>query len=122
MEKLKFNKSSSVGSVVELMSPELMFTGVSGQPYRGTVYIQYVNNGAVLDTLSLKKYITDMRQEKILLEDVPYKFFADISNTIGTGDVNVYVDLTARGGIQSRTSYISFPFAAPEKKNLVFQI
>lgn len=119
LNKISYSPS---GVMVELSSPELLFLGESGQPYRGTLYVTYFNNGIILDMLSFKKFITSLRHKTFLFEDIA-KYIHDsvIESLNSTSIVNVTIDLTARGGIQSRTMYGELN-TNPIKKPLVFQM
>jgi NADPH-dependent 7-cyano-7-deazaguanine reductase QueF len=121
MLDIAYKQSDNHGVMVELMSPELMFLGVSGQPYRGTLFVSYINKGVVLDMLSFKKFITSLRSEKFLFEEVAKIIYNKLNESLQDNDtLSVMVDLTARGGIQSRTSYgVTHSFT---KKPLVFNM
>lgn len=107
------------GTRVELQTPELLFLGLSGQPYRGTVYIKFVTAKTTVNLLDLKKYITSLRQVKIAAEDIAQYIFEHFNNTCMA--LGVIVDLTARGGIQQTIEY-GKEFDPLRHKNNIFQI
>ena len=108
------------GSNIEYSSKELLFLAQSGQPYRGTVYINFLSVGETFDLLDFKKYITSLRAVTFNAEDIAYEFYEKINSAIKTKNLGVVVDLTARGGIQQR---ISFGEAfMPVIKENIFQV
>ncbi len=107
-------------SVLEYTSPELLFLGHSGQPYRGTLYVKFLSKGETFDLRDFKHYITSLRQMTFNAEDIAYEIFETIDSCISVGNLGVVVDLSARGGIQQRISYgDSF---TPVKKTNIFQV
>lgn len=107
-------------SLLEYSSPELLFLGHSGQPYRGTLYVKFLSCGESFDMRDFKHYITSLRAKTLYAEDIAHEIFQTISKNIATENLGVVVDLTARGGIQQRVSYgDSF---TPVKKATVFQL
>lgn len=102
------------------MSHELLFLAQSGQPYRGTVYINFISIGETFDLLDFKKYLTSLRDKKLYAEDIACEIYETIAKSIQTQDLGVIVDLTARGGIQQRLCY-GTKFDAVQKKN-IFQV
>ena len=105
---------------VQYLSHELLFLAQSGQPYRGTLYINFTSCGETFDLLDLKKYITSLRDKRVNAEDIAYEIFTTITQSIHTKELGVIVDLTARGGIQQRISY-GTAFSTVEKEN-IFQV
>ena len=102
---------------IEYSSKELLFLAQSGQPYRGTVYINFISKGETFDLLDLKKYITSLRSVTLNAEDIAYMFYEEINNAIKTNNLGVIIDLTARGGIQQRISF-GKPFVPVIKENI----
>ena len=119
MQELR-DRSVTVGSYIELSSPELLWLGSSGQPYRGTLYIQYITNGKTVEMIDLKKYITSLRQETILLEDIAIHIYSDLVKCLGT-DLQVTVKTSPRGGISSTIRYGS-NLGDVESKPIVFGV
>ena len=117
---MRIFNTNSTGTYIEVSSPELMWLGNSGQPYRGTLYIQYINNGSVTNLLDIKKYIGTLRGEVVLLEDIAFKIY----NSIGIDNAIVTVKTTARGGISSTIKYPvgNSMDVFPEQKPIVFGI
>jgi NADPH-dependent 7-cyano-7-deazaguanine reductase QueF len=105
---------------VQYMSHELLFLAKSGQPYRGTVYVNFVSIGETFELLDFKKYITTLRDKKLNAEDIAYEIFNTIDKSVDTKDLGVIADLTARGGIQQRICF-GTEFNAKEKEN-IFQV
>jgi NADPH-dependent 7-cyano-7-deazaguanine reductase QueF len=70
--------------------------------------------------LDFKKYITSLRSQTFLSEDIAFEIYETISSSIQTTDLGVVVDLTARGGIQQRVAFGS-EFQVIQKAN-IFQI
>lgn len=120
VEFLEIKETQSVGSFVEISSPELLWLAESGQPYRGTLYIQFISNGRTVDMLSLKRYITSLRQQKFLLEDIADVIYEKLSG-LENLQLGVTVKTTARGGISS-TIRAGVDFRDPESKPIVFGI
>lgn len=110
----------SKGSYIELSSPELLWLGESGQPYRGTLYVQFMTDGKSVDMLSYKRYITALRQETVLIEDIADKILNDLG-ALENDSIGVTVKTTARGGISS-TVRAGKEYSMPESKPLVFGI
>lgn len=92
-------------SQIEYSSKELLFLAQSGQPYRGTVYINFFSVGETMNLLDLKSYITSLRSITLHAEDIAYTIYKKIENSISSNNLGVIVDLTARGGIQQRLSF-----------------
>jgi NADPH-dependent 7-cyano-7-deazaguanine reductase QueF len=116
LRKVTLKENSSL----EYSSPELLFLGHSGQPYRGTLYIKFLSCGETFDLRDFKSYITSLRGETLYAEDIAYEIFSTIKNAIKSVDLGVVVELSARGGIQQRVSY-GAQFE-PVKKATVFQV
>jgi len=105
---------------IQYMSREVLFLAQSGQPYRGTVYIDFTSRGETFDLRDLKKYLTSLRDKRFHAEDIAYEIYETITKSIQTESLGVLVDLTARGGIQQRLSY-GAEFDAVHKEN-IFQV
>ena len=108
------------GSQIQFMSPELMFLGESGQPYRGTLYVNFVSQGESFDMRDFKTYLTSLRSATFNAEDIAYEICTKIAENVEVQELGVTVDLTARGGIQQRISY-GVPFDVVQKPN-IFQV
>jgi len=108
------------GTKIQYMSPELLFLAKSGQPYRGSLYINFISRGETFDLLDLKKYITALRGKILNSEDIAYEIYETINSSVSTDDLGVIVELTARGGIQQTLSY-GKEFELVKKKN-IFQV
>ncbi len=117
---LKVKEIKSSGSYIELSSPELLWLAESGQPYRGTLYIQFMSDGKTFDLISLKKYITSLRQKTIILEDIADTILEDM-NIMKNDSIGITVKTTARGGISS-TIRAGKEYNQPESKPIVFGI
>lgn len=107
-------------TTIEYMTPELLFLALSGQPYRGTVYIHFVSEGKSIDLLDLKRYITSLRACTFTAENIAYEIYTKIHTAIDVETLGVIVDLSARGGIQQRIQY-GKKFELVKKKN-IFQV
>ncbi len=107
-------------TTIQYMSHELLFLAQSGQPYRGSVYVNFSSIGETFDLLDFKKYVTSLRDKKFNAEDIAYEIYETIAKSIQTENLGVIVDLTARGGIQQRVCY-GAEFV-PVKKENIFQI
>lgn len=105
---------------IEYSSKELLFLAQSGQPYRGTLYINFTSKGETFNLLDLKKYITSLRSMSLNSEDIAHKIYEKINANIETTELGIIVDLTARGGIQQRCSF-GATFTPIIKEN-IFQI
>jgi len=116
LQKIKIIKETNV----QYLSHELLFLAQSGQPYRGTIYVNFTSCGETFDLLDFKKYITSLRDKKLNAEDIAYEIFTTIIQNIETKDLGVVVDLTARGGIQQRITY-GTAFNPVQKEN-IFQV
>ena len=121
---IEYKKSEAYGSTIQLSSPELMWLAESGQPYRGTLHIQYINKGLVIELISLKKYITRLRDHKIQLEEIAETIHTDLCK--GKPELSVLrvtVTTTARGGISSTITAGEEKYMKPEeKKPIVFGV
>ena len=106
--------------MLEYSSPELLFLGHSGQPYRGTLYVKFLSKGETFDLRDFKHYITSLRQMTCNAEDIAYEIFETIKMNVSVEKLGVVVDLSARGGIQQRISY-GESFTPVEKAN-IFQV
>jgi len=108
------------GSRIEYSSPELLFLGHSGQPYRGSFFVRFTSKGEGFDLRDFKRYITSLRAQTCYAEDIAHEIFSTISNAITVDDLGIVVDITARGGIRQR---VSFGEAfIPTKKAVMFQM
>jgi len=117
---LKMKKINST-SYIEFSSPELLFLGESGQPYRGTLYIQYYCMNETLDLISLKKYITSLRSKIIILEEVANIIYCDISKVMNSKDLCVTVKTSPRGGISSTIQHGNINIV-PKAKPIFFGV
>ncbi|HFU77642.1 MAG TPA: hypothetical protein ENK68_03970 [Epsilonproteobacteria bacterium] len=108
------------GSVLEYATRELLFLGHSGQPYRGSVFIQFTSCGESFDMRDFKAYITTLRSKTLYAEDIAYEIYTVINSSIKTTNLGVVVDLSARGGIQQRIRF-GDQFTPATKAN-IFQI
>jgi NADPH-dependent 7-cyano-7-deazaguanine reductase QueF len=108
------------GSNIEYSSKELLFLAQSGQPYRGTLYINFTSTGETFDLLDFKKYLTSLRSVTLNAEDIAYTIYEKIKSSISTSNLGVIVYLTARGGIQQRLSF-GEKFQPVHKQN-IFQV
>lgn len=104
---------------IEFSTHELTFLGMSGQPYRGTLFIQYISNGEVLDLISIKKYIESLKFEKIVLENISSTIHNKINTALKNDSLCVTCKTTARGGISSTVRY-GAKHSDPELKPIVF--
>ncbi len=100
---IKVIETKTQGSHIEFSSPELMWLGLSGQPYRGSLQIEMISNGKSFDLLSLKKYITSLRSQVVILEDIAQKILNDL-DLLENNTLSVSVRTTPRGGISSKIS------------------
>ena len=105
---------------LQYLSHELLFLAKSGQPYRGSIYVNFMSLGETFNLLDFKKYITSLRDKKLNAEDIAYEIFLTITKSIETQNLGIVVDLTARGGIQQRISY-GTEFNVVQKEN-IFQV
>jgi len=108
------------GTGIQYMSAELLFLGQSGQPYRGSVYINFTSKGETFDLQMFKQYITSLRSRTLNAENIAYEIYETIEKSIETFELGVIVTLTARGGIQQTLTYGS-NFSIHPKSN-IFQI
>jgi len=114
-------KQVQFDNYVEMASPELLWLGESGQPYRGTLYVQYnTTNKITVDMISFKKYITSLRSETVLLEDIASFIAKDLEETLDNDNIAVTVKSAARGGISSTITNGNTNFKDPQSKPLVF--
>jgi len=113
---MEFRKvDAKEGTKIEYMSPELLFLAQSGQPYRGTLYVNFISKGESFNLIDFKTYITSLRSVTLTAENIAY-----IQININVDSLGVIVDLTARGGIQQRISF-GEDFT-PVKKQNIFQV
>ena len=108
------------GTKIEYSSKELLFLALSGQPYRGSLYVKFTSLGETIDLVSFKKYITSLRDKTLNAEDIAYEVYESIESVINVNDLGIVVDLSARGGLQQRLSF-GEEFT-PVMKNNIFQI
>lgn len=92
-------------TTIQYSSKELLFLALSGQPYRGVVYINFISKGESVNLIDLKKYITSLRDTTATSENIAYMIWDTIDKSIKTKKLGVVVDITARGGIQQRVSF-----------------
>jgi len=118
MSLIKRNIQS--GTKIQYLSRELLFLAKSGQPYRGTLYVNFTSLGETIDLVAFKKYITSLRSVHLNAEDIAFEIHSTINNSIKTDNLGVMVDLSARGGLQQRLAY-GEAFEVVVKKN-IFQI
>ncbi|CAA6811088.1 MAG: Unknown protein [uncultured Sulfurovum sp.] len=116
LKKVNIQKNTNI----EYTSKELLFLAQSGQPYRGTLYLNFTSQGETIDLLDFKKYITSLRSVTLNAEDIAYTIHTKIEDAINTHNLGVVVDLTARGGIQQRISFGEY--FEPVVKGNVFQV
>jgi NADPH-dependent 7-cyano-7-deazaguanine reductase QueF len=116
LSKIKIHKETRV----QYLSKELLFLAQSGQPYRGTLYVNFTSRGESFHLQDFKKYITSLRDKTFQAEDIAYEIYSVIEKSIQTKDLGVVVDLTARGGIQQRIAY-GAAFDVVKKEN-IFQV
>jgi len=113
-------RSIQSGTKIQYLSRELLFLAESGQPYRGTLYVNFTSLGETINLVEFKKYITSLRSVHFNAEDIAFEIYKTINNSINTDDLGVIVDLSARGGLQQRLVYgETFEVVA---KNNIFQI
>ena len=105
---------------IQYLSHELLFLAKSGQPYRGSVYINFSSIGETFDLRDFKTYLTSLRSKIYNAEDIAFVIYETIAKSIQTKNLGVIVDLTARGGVQQRLSY-GAEFIAVQKEN-IFQV
>lgn len=105
---------------IQYLSHELLFLAQSGQPYRGSVYINFVTLTQSFNLLDFKSYLTSLRSQNFIAENIAYDIYQTIDQSIQTKDLGVSVDLSARGGIQQRICF-GVPFEVVKKSN-VFQV
>jgi len=113
-------RDAKTGTKIQYMSPELLFLAQSGQPYRGSVYINFTSIGETIDLIEFKKYITSLRSQKFNSEDIAYAIYERINSSISTEGLGVVVELSARGGIQQTLAY-GEAFEMVKKRN-IFQV
>ena len=116
LKKISIQKDTNI----EYSSKELLFLAKSGQPYRGTVYINFTSTGETFDLLDFKKYITSLRSISLNAEDISSLIYKKIESSIISSSLGVIVDITARGGIQQRISF-GEAFQPVHKPN-IFQV
>jgi len=105
---------------IQYLSHELLFLAQSGQPYRGSVYINFISISHSFDLRDFKSYLSSLRSQRFIAENIAYEIYQTIDKSIKTKDLGVVVDLSARGGIQQRISF-GEAFAVVKKKN-IFQV
>jgi len=107
-------------TAIEYTSNELLFLGASGQPYRGALSVRFITKTQSIDLRDFKKYITSLRAQTFIAENIAYEIFHTIDSAIDTKNLGVVIDLSARGGIQQRISF-GEPFT-PTAKPTMFQV
>jgi len=105
------------GSKIQYSSSELLFLAKSGQPYRGTFYINFTSKGEGFDMRDFKTYLTSLRSMSLNAEDIAYEIYTKILESVEVKDLGITVDLTARGGIQQRISF-GADFDVVQKPNM----
>ena len=113
-------KEIAAQTQIQYSSRELLFLAQSGQPYRGTLYVNFTSVGETFDLPEFKKYITSLRDKVLVAEDIAYRIYSEIDHSIQTEALGVCVDLTARGGIQQRIRF-GVAFEVVQKEN-IFQV
>ena len=108
------------GSKIQYSSSELLFLAKSGQPYRGTLYINFTSKGEGFDMRDFKTYLTSLRSINFNAEDIAYEIYTKVSQSVEVEALGITVDLTARGGIQQRISF-GADFDVVQKPNM-FQV
>lgn len=108
------------GSYVELSTHELLFLGMSGQPYRGILGIQFITSKQSIDFIELKKYVESLRRVHIRLEDSAKKIHDDIDKFLKNSTLKITVKTTPRGGFSSTIIYGNESHHAIEIKPIVF--
>ena len=108
------------GSKIQYSSSELLFLAKSGQPYRGTLYINFTSKGEGFDMRDFKTYLTSLRSMSLNAEDIAYEIYTKVAESVTVKDLGIIVDLTARGGIQQRISF-GADFDVVQKPNM-FQV
>ena len=116
LKKINIKKETKI----TFSSKELLFLSHSGQPYRGSLYVQFQSLGESFDLLDFKKYITSLRAQTFYAEDIAHEIFTTIQKSIDSKNLGVIVELTARGGIQQQLSF-GFEFDILSRKN-IFQV
>ncbi len=94
------NRSPDRRYTVTLVCPE--FTCVcplTGQPDFGTITIQYVPDGRILESKSLKLYLWSYRQEGAFHEHVTNRILDDVVKALDPWYCKVTGAFNARGGI-----------------------
>jgi len=108
------------GTRVEFHSNELLFLAVSGQPYRGSLYVKFESQGESFNLVDFKRYITSLRSKVLNAEDIAYEIYTTVEGSIDSKNLGVVVDLSARGGLQQRLSF-GTEFVVTQKNN-IFQV
>lgn len=116
LQKIEIHQETTI----EFSSKELLFLAKSGQPYRGSLHVQFQSLGESFDLQDFKKYLTSLRSQTFYAEDIAHEIFNTIEQSIKAKNLGVVVDLTARGGIQQRLSY-GFCFNLTQRAN-IFQV
>lgn len=108
------------GTQIQFLSHELLFLAHSGQPYRGSVYINFKSKGESFNLVDFKTYLTSLRSQSFYAENIAYEIYHLINTQIKSKHLGVIVDLSARGGIQQRVCF-GKKFKAIKKEN-IFQV
>ena len=118
---MKFTKVAvKEDTKIQYMSPELLFLAPSGQPYRGTLYVNFTSKAESFDLIDFKQYITSLRAVTLNAENIAYEIFETIQSNVDVASLGIIVDLTARGGIQQRIQFgTNFEVV---QKQMMFQI
>ncbi len=110
----------STGTEVEYYSQELIFLAISGQPYRGSIYVHFTTKSKVMNLMDFKKFITSLRDITLPSENIAQYIFDKIIEYTNE-DLGIIVKLTARGGIQQTIKY-GDSFSIETNKKNVFQV
>lgn len=91
--------------VIEFAAPE--FTSVcpmTGLPDFGTIRLRYVPAARCIELRSFKYYLFTFRDRGIFYEDLANTLLDDIVAAIHPKELDVIVDMNARGGITARVT------------------
>ncbi len=72
---------------------------ITGQPDFATIYIQYIPDGFLVESKSLKMYLFSFRNAKGFHEDMVNRIADDIFNLLKPFYIEVYGEFNPRGGI-----------------------
>ena len=120
MNNIKTYNTQHAGTYIEFCTHELTFLGLSGQPYRGVLCLQYTTTDKIIELLSLKKYIESLRSKKIIIEDSAAVIHKDINDVLDNSSLCVTIRTTPRGGISSTVVFGEQSHRQVEIKPIVF--